>query len=518
VWGPGEAHLVRDDLVRSLDPPPVSLRESLLYFAQHTDVHICDAQSPSRLELGERLAWLAPGADAGHRPQEHATVHVFDQMIRATNAVRSSPVTGAPMAFCVETGDNTDNRQYAELRWFIDTLDGRVVTPNTGSSRYEGAQGMAEFGWVYHPEDPSRDPYGRCGFPRLPGLLESSIRPFQTAGSVVPWFTVLGNHDVIWQGTFGNSGRIRLGDLGDRLAIEGSKVRRFGALVASAAAVSLDGGAVAERMERIARRGSVPATADPVGRRPLSLREQIGEYFDTAAAPGPVGHGFTEENLSAGTAYWARPHGDRFLLLGLDTNNHVTGSEGRMGPRQLRWLNEQLDAAHSSARMVIVFSHHNSWTMTNTSDDHDDPGRATDRAELVELLCRSPEVILWVNGHAHENRIVCHRRAGHPGQGQSGQGLWEVCTASCIDFGQQSRTFEILDNGDRTLSILVTVLDHAAEPSVRARVDGRYEPSEMASFSREFAANDNRWIDPWDQRGLPEDRNVELVAADPFME
>lgn len=507
VWGPGEAHLVRDDMGVGGAPGRAQRRTSMLYFAQHTDAHICDAQSPGRLEVGERLAWLAPGTDAGHRPQEHATVQVFDQMVRATNAVRLSPVSGAPMAFCVETGDNTDNRQYAELRWFIDTLDGRVVTPNTGSSRYEGAQAMAELAWVYHPEDPSQDLYGRFGFPRLPGLLESSILPFQTAGSAVPWLTVMGNHDVIWQGTFGSGGRSSLGDVGDRLALSGAKVTRFRSVLALLAAASLEGHGVSDRLERVGRRGSVEVTADPVNRRALSLREQIGEYFATEPEPGPVGHGFTAENLSDGTAYWARPHGDRFLLIGLDTNNHTTGSEGRMGPRQVLWLADQLAAARRSDRLVVVFSHHNSWTMTNSSGDDHDPGRATDGGELVDLLRRDPRVILWVNGHAHENRIECHRGVGRPGRG-----FWEVCTASCIDFGQQSRTFEVFDNGDGILSILVTVLDHAADLAVGVRGDGRYSPAELASFSRELAANDARWVDPWEQRGRAEDRNVELIV------
>jgi len=508
VWGPGEGHTVRNDLGVVADPGRVRSRTSVLYFSQHTDAHICDAQSPSRLEVGEHLAWLAPGTDAGHRPQEHATVHVLDQMVRATNAVRSSPVSGAPMAFCIQTGDNTDNRQYAELRWFIDTLDGRVITPNTGSSRYEGAQGMSEFGWVYHPEDPSKDPYGRFGFPCVPGLLASSIQPFQAAGIAVPWLAVLGNHDMIFQGTFGNTGPIRLGDVGDRLAGSGSKLSRLGSLLALVAATSLEGGATAERLERLARRGSVPVTADTDLRRPLTLREQLDEYFITRSRPGPVGHGFTARNLAHGTAYWARPHVDRFLLLGLDTNNHTSGSEGRMGPRQRRWLVEQLDEARRSDLLVIAFSHHNSWTMTNNSHDHHDPGRPTDGGELVDLLRSRPEVILWVNGHAHENRIECHRAPG-----RSSHGFWEVCTASCVDFGQQSRTFEILDNGDGTLSILVTVLDHAAEPSVTVRPDGRYSSAELASFSREFAANDARWVDPWQQRGAPEDRNVELLVG-----
>lgn len=436
-------------------------------------------------------------------------MQVFDQMVRATNAVTISPFSGSPMSFCMQTGDNTDNRQYGELRWFIDTLDGGTVTPNTGGAAFEGAQAWAECGWVYHPEDPSADPYGRFGFPRLPGLLDSAIRPFVAAGSAVPWLAVLGNHDVIWQGTFGNLGRLRLGDLGERLSTSGSKPTDLRTLVMLAAA-SLGDGPLAGRVGQMATGRAKHVTADPVARRPLTLSDQVAEYFVTEPEPGPVGHGFTEANLTSGTAYWRRPHGDRFELIGLDTNNHTSGSEGRIGPRQLGWLERRLAESRGNGRMVIVFSHHNSWTMTNTVDDTDDPGSATGGEALVELLRRHEQVVLWVNGHSHENRILHHRRAGAPGGG-----FWEVSTASCIDFGQQSRTLEVLDNHDGTLSVLVTVLDHAAPASVAVRSDGRYTPAEIASVSRELASNDSRWIDPWDQRGHVEDRNVELLLTDP---
>lgn len=475
------------------------------------------------MEVGERLAFMEPGTDAGHRPQEHATVQVFDQMIRATNRVTTSPLSQADMDFLILTGDNTDNRQYCELRWFIDTLDGLTVTPNSGGPSYEGAQASPDFPWVYHPDDPSGDVYGRFGFPRVPGLLESAIRPFRAAGSDVPWLTVLGNHDAIWQGTFGNLGRLKLGDIGERLSVSASKPNRLWSLLASIAAQSFGDSAPGRTVGRLADRRSTKVTPDPVGRRQLPLDEYIAEYFTTEPTPGPVGHGFTPDNLAVGTAYWSRPHGEAFLLLGLDTNNHAAGSEGRVGPRQTAWLRARLEDARSQNRMVIVFSHHNSLTMTNTVDDHDDPGRATPGDELLALLADEGNVILWVNGHDHENRILHHpaggghdRRSG--GSGASG-GLWEVTTASCIDFGQQSRTIEVMDNGDGTISTMITVIDHAAPLSVALTPTklrgGTFTPSEIASLSREFASNDSRWIDPWEQRGDAGDRNVELLMRDP---
>ncbi len=516
-WGPGEPMQRREDLgVRRTDhPAPRTTSTSLLYFAHHTDVHLCDAQSPARMEPGERLAWINPGTDAGHRPQELCTVQVLDSMVRATNALATSPETGAPMAFCIQTGDNTDNREQAEVRWFVDVLDGRSVTPTTGDRRrYEGVQAGDRAPWAYHPEGPSRDPYRRYGFPELPGFLAAATTGFEPAGIAVPWLTVLGNHDTIWQGTFGALPPVRFDRAGAALARSTRKPTTIRSLAMVTALASLD----ADRSLRRWTSGTEPGplrssqivVADGAARRPLSRRELLTAYFDTAERPGPVGHGFTRGNVDTGTAYWSRPHGSAFQLVGLDTNNQTTGSEGRVGPRQFAWLGEQLAAARAAGRMVVVFSHHNSWTTTNSVDDDADPGRAHDGGDLLATMLAHPNVILWVNGHSHENRILAHRAPSGAG------GFWELNTASCIDFGQQSRTVEVVDNGDGTLSVLTASVDHAAPPSVPVRRDGRYRPEELASLSRELAANDARWIDPFGQRGRLEDRNAELVLPRPF--
>ena len=89
-------------------------------------------------------------------------------------------------------------------------------------------------------------------------------------------------------------------------------------------------------------------------------------------------------------------------------------------------------------------------------------------------------------------------------------------TASTIDFGQQARTIEVFDNGDGSVSFLVTVLDHAAPPLVPYRSDEGWTSQRLASVSRELAANDDRWFRPMDLLGRREDRNVELIVRAPF--
>ncbi len=514
AWAEGEPYLVRTDLGAVPSDGRTDVRRSLLYFAHHTDVHVCDAQSPARLEGGETFGWFNPGADGGHRPQETCTTQVLDQLVVATNAVAVSPVTGAPMAWCAQTGDNTDNRTAGEVAWWLGVLAGDEVTPNSGTpGTYEGVQ---RSGWrgAWHPDDPSHDIYGRAGFPCLPGFLDAAVRPFRATGLDVPWLAVFGNHDVLYQGTFGE----RVGHLGDLLASTSAKPRGAFGLVRSNVHARLAGTQV-DRWEGWGRGPGIQhVTPDPESRRSVPLDEFLQKLVDTG------GHGFTQDHVDQHVSWWSRPDGDAVQVIGLDTCSHSQGSDGSLGPRQTAWLEQELQRHHrryrnpsgtwvqsgGADRLVVLLSHHNSWTMGNRHEDQVDPGPRTLGPDLVAMLARFPNVVLWVNGHSHEHRILVHRGSA------PGSGCWEVDTASGIDFSQQGRTFELVDNGDGTLSILVTVLDHAAPPAVDHRKGSGWTTEELASISRELAANDDRWIDPIALLGGPEDRNVELVVTAPF--
>ena len=92
-------------------------------------------------------------------------------------------------------------------------------------------------------------------------------------------------------------------------------------------------------------------------------------------------------------------------------------------------------------------------------------------------------MIAYVTGHTHENRVMaCGAAGGCP----AGANWWEVNTASEIDWPQQSRLIEVMDNGDGTLSIFGTLLDHSAtyevpRPAARA---GSPSPSWARSAAR----------------------------------
>jgi hypothetical protein len=66
---------------------------------------------------------------------------------------------------------------------------------------------------------------------------------------------------------------------------------------------------------------------------------------------------------------------------------------------------------------------------------------------------RFPNVVAWVNGHTHVNRVnPVPDPTGYTG------GFWEITTAAHVDYPEHARIIELVDNRDGTLSIFGTVI------------------------------------------------------------
>lgn len=516
VQAAGEPHLVRTDLGAAAGAGRAHCRKPLLAFAQFSDVHVVDHQSPGRVEWTDRFddpndLGVKPNLlDSAYRPHEMLSAQVMDAMVRAVNEIGRGPVTNLPLAFMIETGDNTDNCQKNELRWNIDILDGKDgVRPDSGShSRYEGVMDSNALYYDPHYWHPEGTPLLHAddklradhGFPIVKGLLDAARKPFDAQGLTIPWYSCFGNHDGLLQGNFPNSStQLSAMCTGSVKVISPPAGMSQSDAINAVAAMDVE-----NLIDSVLVSPGVRAVTPDPERRSLSRAEVVDEHFNTPAYPGPVGHGFTEENRTDGTAYYFFDRGD-FRFIVLDTVNPNGYSDGSLDQPQFDWV--QSVVASAGDRAVLIFSHHTSDTMTNplvlTGLDTNVPRVLGD--EFTTYLLSQPKVIAWVNGHTHHNIITPHTRADGSG------GFWEINTASHIDFPQQARLIEVADNNDGTLSIFTTLVDHAGATDYAGNLTTTVA---LAGLARELAANDpqsNLAVHAGDAGS----RNTELLVPKP---
>lgn len=501
---PGQPYITRLDVLgKEANPARTNTRRSLLYIGHLTDIHMIDAQAPMRLEpMSGQSASLWAGV---FHPQDTLQMNILTAMTQAINAAKYSPVTGAPMQAAVNTGDSADSKSSLELDWYINVLDGSTQTPNSGLvGTYQGVQ-VFENTWAYHPEDPSNDNFGAYGYPQLKGMLQAAVtQKIVSPGLAVPWYAVFGNHDTLINGVIPADSGLRALALGDRkpnnwetlanvylrgMATDSSVFTRLTDQVWSQ--LGLDSG-----MTKVTPNGE---------RKLLEKLDFVQAHLDSPAIPGPVGHGFTQDNLTTGQTYWQADLSQNFRVFGLDTCNQTAGPDGAVPESQFNWLKAGLQQCQQENKMAIVISHHNSQTLENAAEPIWGGETLYHAPEFVDMLSSFPNLVAWVNGHTHINEITAHAK-------KDGGGFWEITAASCVDFPQQQQMLEFVDNRDGTLSIFATTLDHA---SPAAWSEGDYSQTGLASLSRQLSAND--WIEnPPMRLGAPTDRNVELLLPAPF--
>jgi 3',5'-cyclic AMP phosphodiesterase CpdA len=352
----------------------------LATWAQITDAHVVDEESPARLEMLDRLG--SPFTSA-FRPQESLSGQLLAAVVRTLNREHPGAV--------VETGDLVDNAQANELAEALAILRGGRVDPNSGAPGYQGVQAASNPDPFYYR--PDVDP------PRHPGLLTRAERPFESPGLDPPWFPVVGNHDLLVQGNLAPT------PLTERVAVGGRKL------------ISLDRGALAFVRRRRLTRAAVDAvlggglpgrsrriTPDPA-RRELSAAEVLARLRHAS------GHGGRGPLLDYSFALGRRVRG-----IVLDTIRRNAGANGILRRSQIAWLRRELRQAGSS--WVVVFSH---TPLTSCQGG----------ASALRLLEESPRVVAAVAGDTHRNSI---RRRGR---------LILVTTSSLADWPQEARMFRL---------------------------------------------------------------------------
>ncbi len=412
----------------------------LFRMAHITDPQIVDEESPARAVRFtdfNRSAW---------RPQEAFGVHTLDATLQVINRLHTE-APARPVAFVAVTGDLVDSAQRNELQWFIDTMDGKVVTPDSGE-----ADGVFRMG------DPALNPK----------------RAYDAVGLApdIPWYTCFGNHDSLAVGTFaidrslpqpGDWSAPLLPVVADFLGLRamGLGGNRLLATDDWSPAVLLGSGvpllAASNRLDL------TQLTAGPVvpdrARQFLSKADFIALHL--ASETEPPGHGFTATSLAEGaTHYVAHPvPGVPLRLIVFDTVAHTArpgfpAHFGTLEPAHFEgFVVPQLEAAAAAGEWVILASHH-------PSSDFD-AGLVGERVRTHTFraaLGAYPNVLMHLNGHTHRHRADRISAGPYP--------YLEIATASVIDYPQEGRMIDVFLEADgETIRIESTVFGHQSAPT-----------------------------------------------------
>lgn len=394
--GPGERLIERTELA-ARSPA----RRELARFAQLSDAHVRDEESPARLPFLDRLG--APFT-AAFRPQEALSPAVLDAAVRSLNASRPQAV--------VVTGDLIDSAQGNELEQALAVLRGGWVDPDSGAPGYSGVQlaGNADPSY-YRPDVDS---------PRHPALLDRGQRRFRAAGLRAPWYPVIGNHEVLVQGVVAPTPRLRSVAVGSRVL-----ARPDADLPAPDREPTP---ALVDRLLAGGLPGETVRTPPDGGRRQLAPRELIGRL--RPGARGPL----------LDYSFELAP---RLRGIVLDLARRDSGASGLVRASQRRFLERELRRTEAAGALAVVFSHQPLATSAGGE-------------RALRVLDRHPSVTAAVSGHTHRNSIAPRRTAGG--------GYWLVGTSSLADHPQQTRAFRLVETASGGRALETWMVDHAGGP------------------------------------------------------
>lgn len=457
TYGPGLPYNKRLDLMpASYSGSAVTRIMKLLNFFTISDIHITDKESPNQLIYIQRLHPNLPIGTSLCSGVMLYTTHVLDAAIQTVNALHKQN----PLDFGISLGDAINSTQYNELRWYIDVIDGKVITPSSGA--HLGAETI------------------------------DYQKPYQAAGldKSIPWYQTLGNHDHFWMGSIPVDYSLRK-DL--RQSYVADEVFATGDVLGDPREINnrdyyvgvFDG---STPYGNIKYAGPVkdfktpPKVAADPDRRSLLRTEWMQEFFNTSTLP--IGHGFNLTDVENGFACYSFVPKSNIPLkvIVLDnTQQEDSGSvdihgHGFLDSARWDWLKKELADGSAAGQLMIIAAHVPIGVEVTAPNSEmgwwTDPQNAVTLPDLIAELQSHPNFIMWIAGHRHLNTVKAFVSPDPVGAPE--KGFWQVETSSLRDFPQQFRTFEIYLNSDATISIMITNVDPAVLEGTPAATSRKY--------------------------------------------
>jgi metallophosphoesterase (TIGR03768 family) len=431
-YGAGIAYQKRLDLMpKTYTGASVKKASALLRFFTMSDIHLVDEETPAAAVY---YSYMGGGSTSGYSASMLLTTQMLNAAVQTVNVLNKH----SPFDFGISLGDDCDNTQYNELRWFIDVLDGKLINPDSGVK-----------------DDP------------IPGPNNDYQDTFQAEGldKEIPWYQTLGNHDHFWKGSYPVTESFRPSYTG--LNIINLDDPLTGLVGGGFYMGSVDGRTRYGNIIGAGATDSFPTppqvlAADP-NRRSLIRNEWINEFFNTTSTP--VGHGFDQTNVNSGFAcYTFDPKVNvpvRVIVLD-DTQSEEDPNAGGYAHSSLdwnrfHWLVAELDKGQKEGMLMIIAAH----VPVGIGPGLWNPDAPVTEDTLLSTLHHYSNLILWVSGHRHISQVTVQPS---PDPSHPELGFWEVETPSLKDFPQQFRTFDIARNSDNTISIFATDVDPIANP------------------------------------------------------
>ncbi|UZE51564.1 TIGR03768 family metallophosphoesterase [Rhodopseudomonas sp. P2A-2r] len=421
-----------------------------------SDIHITDKESPNQLIYLQRLHKTLPVSASLYSGIMLYTTHVLDAAVQTINALHKKE----PFDFGISLGDACNSTQYNELRWYIDVLDGKVISPSSGA--HLGTETI------------------------------DYQKSFKAAGldKTIPWYQTLGNHDHFWIGSIPVDYSLRT-DL--RQSFISDEVFATGDVLANPAQIRdhiyymgvIDGstpyGDIKYAGPAPDFRSPPKVIADP-DRRSLLRTEWMKEFFTTSSSP--VGHGFNLTDARNGFACFSFVPKSAIPIKVVvlddtqsedDSSTDIHG-HGFLDQARWSWLKTELADGDAAGQMMIIAAHVPIGVeVTSPASEMGwwtDPQNAVTLPDLVAELHSHPNLIMWVAGHRHLNTVKAFISPDPVNAPE--KSFWHVETSSLRDFPQQFRTFEIYLNSDYTISIVATDVDPAVEDGTPAATSRKY--------------------------------------------